>query len=75
MSIRTQTCSAPQRFPGTPEQVRANWRTHYFGGEPGDERCYDCDSRPGGISATWPCGSRVPRVTTIRFIEVEEAAA
>lgn len=54
------TCSAPARFPGTPEEREANRRTHWF--DPQFDRCVDCDCRPWGRIAEWPCGTRVPRV-------------
>jgi hypothetical protein len=49
----------PARFPGTPEQIKANLRTHYFRRDSG--RCEDCDCRPWGRVAEWPCGANVPR--------------
>lgn len=61
----------PVRFPGTPEQAAANYRTHYFitNGDPedGDYRCMDCDCKPGHVAASYPCGTEPPRET----IEVE----
>lgn len=59
--------SMPAEFPGTDEQKEANRRTHVF-----DERfmrCLDCDCRPWGRVALWPCGAFVPRVD----IEVHDA--
>lgn len=38
------------------EQARAS---HDF--DPQFGRCIDCDCRPWGAIATWPCGTRVPR--------------
>lgn len=52
------TVNAPMRFQGTPEQAAANRRTHYFV----DGRCMDCDCRPFGRVAEWPCGVEPPRV-------------
>lgn len=53
--------SVPVRFPGTAEEAAANYATHYFSGEPGDERCFDCDCRPSHEAASYPCGAHVPR--------------
>jgi hypothetical protein len=52
--------NVPVRFPGTPEEIEANLATHIFVGYDG-ERCLNCDCRPSYISATWPCGAKVPR--------------
>jgi hypothetical protein len=40
-------------FTGTDEEAEANFRTHFFGDE---GRCYDCDCRPWGVWAKYPCG-------------------
>lgn len=42
----------PRIFPGTPEQAAANYDTHQFGDE---GRCWNCDCRPWGLWASWPC--------------------
>ncbi len=52
------TINRPMDFPGTKEQAEANRATHYFI----DGRCMDCDCRPYGRIAPWPCGANVPRV-------------
>lgn len=58
------TVSAPASWPGTPEEAGRNFRTHRFvAGFDGDIRCAECDCRPGGRVAEWPCGASVPRVT------------
>lgn len=44
----------------TPEQVQANHGTHMWCYPEG--RCGNCDCRPGGEVASWPCGANVPRV-------------
>jgi hypothetical protein len=46
--------SSPRKFNGTAEQADANFRTHYFDNE--DARCWNCDCRPWGLWASWPCG-------------------
>jgi hypothetical protein len=52
----------PQGFPGTEEEKAANRLTHNFDySDPGDARCFNCDCRPGGIIAQWPCGQEPPR--------------
>jgi len=53
----------PIPFNGTEEERRANRLSHFFSGEPGDERCMDCDSRPSHEAANYPCGVSVPRET------------
>jgi hypothetical protein len=50
----------PAPFPGTAEEAEANYNTHYF--DAYDERCMDCDCRPWGVYATYPCGADVPRI-------------
>lgn len=65
------TINMPAKFEGTPEEAAANWRTHRFvaDGDPenaGDARCWNCDVRPGGTHASWPCGADVPRVEVER---------
>lgn len=41
------------------EAAESAFRTHYF--DPEYDRCVDCDCRPWGRIAQWPCGTRVPR--------------
>ena len=52
----------PVRFPDE-AQIPANLASHYFDWE--SNRCCGCDSRPWGISATWPCGADIPREDVI----------
>lgn len=52
--------NAPQPWPGTAEEIDANRRTHQFDAQSG--RCWQCDCRPWGITAEWPCGTEPPRV-------------
>lgn len=58
--------NAPARFVGTPEQLRANYRSHRWMvmDEDGNARCLECDCKPGGVYSEWPCGAMVPRVET-----------
>lgn len=58
---QVNTIDAPAPWPGTQEEMFANRRTHWF--DPEFERCMDCDCRPWGRIAEWPCGTQVPRVT------------
>jgi hypothetical protein len=52
----------PMAWPGTEEQKMSNRATHlYFGDD--DWRCTNCDCRPGGTVADWPCGTEPPRET------------
>lgn len=53
----------PQRFPGSDEEREANRGTHAFMDHfmDGDVRCGNCDCRPWGRVAEWPCGATVPR--------------
>lgn len=53
----------PMKFPGGEDARRTNYLSHYFTGDDGDMRCSDCDCRPWGRLAEWPCGAAVPRVT------------
>lgn len=52
--------SRPVPFQGTPEEAAANRQTHYFANDE-DARCVDCDCRPWGRVASYPCGAVVPR--------------
>lgn len=58
----TDLGSKPWPFTGSSEEIRANHATHSFSGEPGDERCVRCDSRPSYEAADYPCGANVPRI-------------
>jgi hypothetical protein len=51
--------TAPMRFSGTQAQRDANRDSHFFI----NGRCADCDCRPWGRVAEWPCGVEPPRVT------------
>lgn len=51
----------PANFPGTREEIEANYATHSF--DAYYERCVLCDCRPWGYTAEWPCGTEPPRVT------------
>lgn len=46
--------TSPRPFPGTAEQAAANHLTHQFDYE--SARCWNCDCRPWGVWASWPCG-------------------
>lgn len=50
--------NAPARYEGTAAEVEANRATHWFI----DGRCADCDCRPWGRVAEWPCGVEPARV-------------
>ena len=54
------TCSIPQPFPGTEEEAMANMGTHLFSSF--SDRCDNCDCRPWGTYARYPCGAKVPRI-------------
>ena len=51
--------NAPAAFDGTEALKAANRNTHAFY----DGRCMNCDCRPFGRVAEWPCGTEPPRVT------------
>ena len=48
----------PVPFPGSHGEIIANLATHRFGSE---DRCMECDCRPWGTIAEYPCGADVPR--------------
>lgn len=50
----------PMKFAGSPGEQIANYNSHQF--DPDDARCRECDCRPWGRLADWPCGAEVPRV-------------
>jgi len=54
--------NAPKRFDGGHDEAAANVRSHWFI----DGRCADCDCRPWGRVAEYPCGAHVPRVENDR---------
>jgi hypothetical protein len=41
------------------EAAKAARDSHFIDHESG--RCVDCDCRPWGAAATWPCGTSAPR--------------
>ena len=49
----------PVPFAGTDEERAVNFASHHF--DPEEGRCWDCDCRPWGYSADYPCGAEVPR--------------
>lgn len=53
------TFNAPVPFAGSDEEKSANYSTHYF--DPEYDRCVNCDCRPWGRIAEYPCGAEVPR--------------
>lgn len=66
----------PVEFQGTREEAAANFASHAFSwsldpDEAGDERCFNCDSRPSYAAASYPCGAEVPRETVL-FVEPGE---
>jgi hypothetical protein len=54
-------------FTGTPEEAAANEATHQFDWE--YARCMQCDCRPWGVWAVWPCNS--PEQDEVQFIDGE----
>lgn len=50
---------APVPFAGTSAERAANHASHSFDYESG--RCYGCDCRPWGLTASYPCGTNPPR--------------
>lgn len=52
------TVNAPAKFAGSVDEAMVNYGSHYFV----DGRCMDCDCRPFGRVASWPCGVEPPRV-------------
>lgn len=53
----------PMEHPGTEAERWANFETHWWNHE--SSRCDNCDCRPWGDVAFWPCGAEVPRVITV----------
>lgn len=53
----------PADFAGTPEEAAANYASHWF--DPEYDRCMNCDCRPWGRIASWPCGTDVPRAALL----------
>ena len=50
----------PMLWPGTNEEREHNRRSHSWSGGV-DGRCWNCDCRPGSVTADWPCGVEPPR--------------
>lgn len=72
----------PMPFPGTDDDRHANLRTHAFTEYDCEVRCSNCDCRPSGPVAWWPCGEEPPRGwwdrNTQRFVsdvELDEAGS
>lgn len=59
MESTTNTVNRPVPNPGTDTEKQANFNTHWFI----DGRCGDCDCRPWGQTAFYPCGAPAPRET------------
>lgn len=70
----TGTINEPVPFGGTRMEAEANFATHSFGysGDDLDARCLYCDSKVWHKSATYPCGSDVPRQVRVFFSDDTE---
>lgn len=55
----TMVTNRPVPFKGTKEEQMKNYRTHNFNNE--YARCMECDCRPWGEVANYPCGTEPPR--------------
>jgi hypothetical protein len=65
------TIDRPVPFSGSEQERLANYGTHIFC--PEERRCWNCDCRPGGDAASYPCGGEVPReVITVTADEAEQ---
>lgn len=64
-----RTINMPAVFAGTEAERARNRLTHHFDRE---DRCQDCDCRPWGRVAEWPCGTEPPRVEVEHDAGVEE---
>lgn len=65
----------PVPFAGTPEEVKANFATHHFGydsDDHSDARCGLCDTKVWHQSASYPCGTDVPRQVRVFFTDGTE---
>lgn len=56
---------APRPFPGTEEEARSNRASHWFDWE--ELRCMNCDCRPSGAWANWPCGVNPEEVGYVKY--------
>jgi hypothetical protein len=55
--------NVPKPWPGSETERLANRDSHHFDwAQAGDSRCWDCDARPTGVGADWPCGTIPPRM-------------
>jgi hypothetical protein len=54
----------PMLFAGSQDERTANQLSHQYDYE--EARCINCDCRPWGRIAEYPCGAEVPRVTEER---------
>jgi len=62
MKTTTTAYNRPVRFAGTKDEARANYNSHaWLWSDDGDNRCMNCDSRPSGVHAEYPCGDEAPR--------------
>ena len=57
----------PRKFPGTPEEAAQNFKTHSFHYDDDDARCWNCDCRPFGAWASWPCGIDPEEVGYVQY--------
>jgi hypothetical protein len=65
----------PVPFAGTPEEAKANFATHHFGyysDDHSDARCGLCDTKVWHQSASYPCGTDVPRQVRVFFTDGTE---
>lgn len=56
------TINMPAKFAGSSKQRRENFLTHYFVDWGDEVRCSECDCKPWHRTASYPCGSNVPRI-------------
>lgn len=65
----------PVPFAGTHQEARANLNTHHFGYDSedhSDARCGLCDTKLWHQSASYPCGTDVPRRVRVFFTDGTE---
>lgn len=56
------TINEPIPFPGTREELDANFASHSWDSFDGmDGHCFNCDCKPWHIMAQYPCGTIPPR--------------